>query len=72
MAGIAEDLFLKLYLVILVSGKLEVRMEQIGAGWYRIVQTSVKLCKLVQVGEGWCRMLQFGANYFSMLHVVSG
>ena len=33
MAGIAGDLFLKLYLVILVSGKLALR------GWFGILKT---------------------------------
>ena len=34
MAGIAGDLFLKLYLVILVSGKLALR------GWFGILETT--------------------------------
>jgi len=37
MAGIAEDLFLKLYLVILVSGKLALR------GWFGILETFLQI-----------------------------
>ena len=37
MAGIAGDLFLKLYLVILVSGKLALR------GWFGILETFLQI-----------------------------
>ena len=37
MAGIAGDLFLKLYLVILVSGKLALR------GWFGILKTFLQI-----------------------------
>ena len=39
MAGIAGDLFLKLYLVILVSGKLALR------GWFGILKTFLQILK---------------------------
>jgi len=37
MAGIAEDLFLRLYLVILVKGKLALR------GWFGILETFLQI-----------------------------
>ena len=43
MAGIAEDLFLKLYLVILVSGKLALK------GWFGIIHAT-EPCITVQLG----------------------